>query len=123
MGHAETGSGKTAAFLLPIINEIINKKALEGEGKWTSKRSSPFALIIEPTRELALQVYEQSLKFTYGNFLLKIFYFFFVETGVTVAKAYGKYETSANLREISTGCDILIATIGRLKHISGKRYV
>lgn len=68
MGHAETGSGKTAAFILPIIHKIITKKALEGDDKWVSKRSSPFALIIEPTRELAIQVFEQAFKFANGIF-------------------------------------------------------
>uniref|UniRef100_A0AC34QC50 RNA helicase n=1 Tax=Panagrolaimus sp. JU765 TaxID=591449 RepID=A0AC34QC50_9BILA len=102
-GHAETGSGKTAAYLLPIIAEIIiNKK----QNKWSSEVASPFAIIIGPTRELVLQVYEQVTKFIVG-------------TGVTVAKAYGQYSSGKNIREIADGCDILCATPGRLKHFVG----
>lgn len=63
-GHAETGSGKTAAFLLPIIDIIIRKKK---SGDMVSQRSRPFALIIEPTRELAIQLYEQARKLSDGT--------------------------------------------------------
>jgi superfamily II DNA/RNA helicase len=62
-GLAETGSGKSAAFLLPIINQIIVKKK---QGDYQSKRICPYALIIEPTRELVYQVYDQARKFTDG---------------------------------------------------------
>lgn len=111
-GHAETGSGKTAAFLLPIINMIISKK---NDGVFKSKRSRPFALIIEPTRELTLQLYDQARKFCYGTLIDFICNILFVlETKVTVAKAYGSYRSYDNLKEISDGCDILIGTPGRL---------
>lgn len=53
-------------------------------------------------------------------FCLKIF---FIETGITVAKAYGAYHLPDNMKEIGMGCDILIACPGRLKLISEKRYV
>lgn len=66
-GHAETGSGKTAAFLIPIIQMIIKKKE---SGEFKSARSSPFALIIEPTRELTQQLYDQARKLTQGCVLL-----------------------------------------------------
>lgn len=101
-GHAETGSGKTAAYLLPIIAEIAQKKST---GAWSSEVCSPLAIIIGPTRELVLQVYEQAMKFA-------------VATGVTVAKAYGQYSPGKNARDIREGCDILCATTGRLKHFT-----
>lgn len=50
MGCAQTGSGKTAAFLLPILNSLLNETQSMEIGK-------PQALIIAPTRELAIQVY------------------------------------------------------------------
>lgn len=62
-GHAETASGKSAAFLLPIIDKIMKKKQ---EGEFVSKRGAPFALIIEPTRELTIQIHEESQKLANG---------------------------------------------------------
>ncbi|KAI1711149.1 DEAD/DEAH box helicase domain-containing protein [Ditylenchus destructor] len=98
-GHAETGSGKTAAFMLPIINEIMKT---DKSGNSAFGKPSPYAIVIEPTRELCLQVYEQSYKFAY-------------ETEVSVAKAYGQYSVFKNLNELRQGCDVLCATPGRLK--------
>uniref|UniRef100_A0A0K0EIT5 RNA helicase n=1 Tax=Strongyloides stercoralis TaxID=6248 RepID=A0A0K0EIT5_STRER len=94
-GQAETGSGKTAAFLLPIINDII-------ENNYERKPMSPIAIIISPTRELALQTHEQARKFA-------------ANTGVTAAKCYGQYKITENIAEILRGCDILSSTPGRLK--------
>lgn len=62
--QAETGSGKSAAFLLPIIDNIMKKKA---SGEFTSKRGCPYALILVPTRELATQVFEQGQKLAFGK--------------------------------------------------------
>lgn len=64
-GHAETGSGKSAAFLLPIIDQIMKKKKA---GTFKSKRISPYAVIIEPSRELAIQLFEQAKKLANGTF-------------------------------------------------------
>ncbi|KAK0408997.1 hypothetical protein QR680_004285 [Steinernema hermaphroditum] len=101
MGHAETGGGKTAAFLLPIMTKIMNMAADELHDP--DSRCSPICLIIGPTRELVLQLSEQARKFA-------------DQTGVSVAKAYGQYNVRENLREIRSGCQILCATPGRLKH-------
>lgn len=64
VGHAETGSGKTAAFVLPIINFIMNN------GEQSDSRYAPTALILAPTRELVGQLYNQSRKFAYGIVLI-----------------------------------------------------
>lgn len=96
VGHAETGSGKTAAFILPIINYIMN------DGEKNDSRCAPIALILAPTRELVGQLYNQARKFANG-------------TGVTVAKAYGQYKLFENIMELERGCNILFATMGRLK--------
>ncbi|EJW83749.1 hypothetical protein WUBG_05340 [Wuchereria bancrofti] len=96
VGHAETGSGKTAAFVLPIINYIMNN------GEKNDSRCAPIALILAPTRELVGQLYNQTRKFANG-------------TGVTVAKAYGQYKLFENIMELERGCNILFATMGRLK--------
>uniref|UniRef100_A0A0K0F4L6 RNA helicase n=1 Tax=Strongyloides venezuelensis TaxID=75913 RepID=A0A0K0F4L6_STRVS len=94
-GQAETGSGKTAAFLLPIIDDLIRNE-------FERKPRCPIAVVVSPTRELALQTHEQGRKFCNN-------------TGVSVAKCYGQYKISENIAEIERGCDILSATPGRLK--------
>lgn len=122
-GHAETGSGKTAAFLLPIIQNIIKKKEAD---EWKSARSKPFALIIEPTRELAIQLHDQARKLANGMFvfLQNYAFIYYLGTGVSVSVAYGKFKKHDNLKYISTeGCDILVGTPGRLKDFIGGRYV
>ncbi|KAK0422430.1 hypothetical protein QR680_007568 [Steinernema hermaphroditum] len=105
MGHAETGGGKTAAFLLPIMQKIIEQPAAD---KMT--RCCPVAIVIGPTRELVLQLSDQGRKFAHG-------------TPVSVAKAYGQYSVRENLREIRAGCDILCATPGRLKHFVNNKEI
>uniref|UniRef100_A0A1I7Z6N6 RNA helicase n=1 Tax=Steinernema glaseri TaxID=37863 RepID=A0A1I7Z6N6_9BILA len=69
MSCAQTGSGKTAAFLVPVINRILQdgpsalmKSAIRPDGK---RCQFPAALIISPTRELSLQIYNESRKFAY----------------------------------------------------------
>ena len=59
MACAQTGSGKTAAFLLPIINELI-RRGCNSEPEATQM---PEALIVAPTRELASQIYTECYKF------------------------------------------------------------
>jgi len=97
--QAETGSGKSAAFLIPMIHKIAQIKETF---IMTGAKNKPFALIIEPTRELALQLFEQARKLAHN-------------TGVQVVKCYGKYDMAANGREIMEGCDIIVGTPGRLE--------
>ncbi|KAI6223267.1 hypothetical protein M3Y95_00871600 [Aphelenchoides besseyi] len=98
-GQAETGSGKSAAFLLPIIHKLHD----EFNGKEENDRlCSVAALIIEPTREMAVQLFEQAKKF--AN-----------QTSVRVNYAYGEYKRHVNKESIyQKGCDILVGTPGRL---------
>ncbi|KAK0409002.1 hypothetical protein QR680_004287 [Steinernema hermaphroditum] len=97
MGQAETGSGKSAAFLLPIIKYcMISKK------KDDLRPGAPVAIIVCPTRELVSQLYDQGRKFADN-------------CGVRVQRAYGEFNVAENARQIRLGCDILIATVGRLK--------
>ncbi|MEM7175309.1 MAG: DEAD/DEAH box helicase [Chlamydiota bacterium] len=91
---AQTGTGKTAAFLLPALNRLVNSSA-------QSKRG-PRVLILAPTRELAMQITEQAKK--YSKFLYHV---------KTVCVS-GGVPYPAQLRQLSRPYDILIATPGRL---------
>lgn len=94
LASAQTGTGKTAAFALPIINRIHNTK------KDNTKRV-PRSLILAPTRELALQIQES---FTlYGRF-----------TSVKTAAIYGGVPKFRQIKTIKRGVDVIIATPGRL---------
>lgn len=62
MGCAQTGSGKTAAFLLPIVHTLL----LENRSMTVGK---PHVVIIPPTRELAIQIYTEARKFSMGSYL------------------------------------------------------
>lgn len=99
---AQTGTGKTAAFSLPILQQITDSKA-KLKDQHTSH--NPVALILTPTRELAEQLAQ-----TIGE------YSQFLE--LTVAAVFGGGKISAQANKLSQGVDILIATPGRLiEHI------
>ncbi len=87
---AMTGSGKTAAFLLPILNRLIDRP-----------RGKTRALVIAPTRELAAQILESL------NGLA-------VHTPITAAAVFGGVGMGAQEHAIRSGVDVLIATPGRL---------
>lgn len=95
---AQTGSGKTAAFLLPIIHNLLEEGADSNAGSQCQK---PQAVIITPTRELAIQIHEQSRKFAYGSSLKCVI-------------AYGGTSVGTQLRNLERGCNILACTPGRL---------
>ncbi|KAK0409193.1 hypothetical protein QR680_004396 [Steinernema hermaphroditum] len=105
MGHVQTGGGKTAAFLLPIMQKIIDRPAAG-----VTARCSPVAIVIGPTREVVLQLADQGKTFSDG-------------TPVSIAKAYGEYNVRENLKEIRNGCDILCATPGRLKQLVNNKEI
>ena len=102
MACAQTGSGKTAAFLLPIISNILFDGAPpEPEVAYRGRKAFPQALVLAPTRELALQIQEEAEKFA-------------ADTPVRAVVVYGGGETRHQLYELERGCDILVATPGRL---------
>eukprot|EP00931_Biecheleriopsis_adriatica_P116854 TRINITY_DN92440_c0_g1_i1.p1 TRINITY_DN92440_c0_g1~~TRINITY_DN92440_c0_g1_i1.p1 ORF type:complete len:555 (+),score=115.41 TRINITY_DN92440_c0_g1_i1:50-1714(+) len=102
MACAQTGSGKTCAFMVPCIESLLRSGPPD---KQTSSRGRPppmpCALVLAPTRELALQIHEESLKFSYS-------------TGIQSKIIYGGADIREQLREMGKGTDILIATPGRL---------
>lgn len=91
MASAQTGSGKTAAFALPIIARLQQSQSARGR--------NPRALILVPTRELALQVKEQFARF--GRKL-------------RIAVVYGGASFHLQARNIQQGTDVIVATPGRL---------
>jgi ATP-dependent RNA helicase DDX3X len=100
MACAQTGSGKTAAFLLPILSNIFKGQRVS-RNQFYSKAARPTALVMAPTRELAVQIFEEARKFAYRSWVLP-------------CVAYGGADIGQQLREMRKGCDILVATPGRL---------
>lgn len=103
---AQTGSGKTAAFLLPIINDLLKS----GCSATSGPVQTPEAVILAPTRELAIQIKDVARMFTIGSIL-------------RVVVIYGGTSTEAQSRSLAGGCNILIATPGRLKDFVGRSKV
>jgi len=105
MGCAQTGSGKTAAFLFPIISQMVKTNLPSDQGVGYGRRKVfPYALVLAPTRELACQIYDEAKKFSY-------------KTGLKSVVVYGGAPIGLQLRDLERGCDILVATPGRLVDI------
>ena len=97
IGQAGTGTGKTAAFALPLIERLLDGPA--------SARRSPRGLILVPTRELAMQVAEAIHKYSKRSTL-------------TVVPLYGGAPMDQQIRALARGADIAVATPGRaLDHL------
>ncbi|HSW02040.1 MAG TPA: DEAD/DEAH box helicase [Sedimentisphaerales bacterium] len=106
IGCAQTGTGKTAAFVLPILNRLSHESptdvgAPERHGKAKDAKRAIRCLILTPTRELAVQV-EQSIR-EYGRF-----------TPLRAAAIYGGVSIKGQLTALRRGVDIVVATPGRL---------
>ncbi|NP_001290265.1 putative ATP-dependent RNA helicase DDX4 isoform X2 [Larimichthys crocea] len=104
MACAQTGSGKTAAFLLPILQQLMTDGVAASS---FSELQEPEVLIVAPTRELINQIYMEARKFSYG-------------TCVRPAVVYGGVSTGHQIREISRGCNLLCGTPGRLLDVIGR---
>jgi superfamily II DNA/RNA helicase len=98
VGIAQTGTGKTAAFVLPMIDIL-------GEGR--SRARMPRSLILEPTRELAAQVAENFDK--YGKY-----------HKLSMALLIGGTNMADQIKKLEKGVDVLIATPGRLMDLFGR---
>ncbi|WP_139350411.1 DEAD/DEAH box helicase [Rhodanobacter sp. B04] len=95
-GQAQTGTGKTCAFLVALMNRLLTNPAVAER-----KDSDPRALVIAPTRELAIQI-EKDAK-AIGR-----------HTGLRTALIYGGVDYDKQRQQLKDGCDIIIATPGRL---------
>jgi ATP-dependent RNA helicase DDX3X len=98
MGCSQTGSGKTIAFLAPIVNKMMKEGPPQEVDNYPS---SPVGVILIPTRELAEQIYREGRKLLH-------------QTGIKITKIYGGVSHDSQLRELREGTDILVATPGRL---------
>ena len=95
MAGAQTGTGKTAAFALPILQQLL----LDNQNLDAPKNIR--ALVLVPTRELAVQVQQSFVKYAKG-------------TDIRIGIAYGGVSIEAQQAEFKAGIDVLIATPGRL---------
>ncbi|HKK95093.1 MAG TPA: DEAD/DEAH box helicase [Anaerovoracaceae bacterium] len=104
LGCAQTGTGKTAAFAVPILQGLS-----KGENSYKGKRKIK-ALVLAPTRELAIQIGD-SFK-TYGKHL-----------DLKTLVIFGGVSQNPQTRELGKGVDILVATPGRLLDLINQRFV
>ena len=105
LAAAQTGTGKTAGFTLPILQRLMESKPTT-----TSTRRQIRALILTPTRELAAQVQQSVL--TYGKY-----------TGLKSAVIFGGVGANPQINAIKNGLDILVATPGRLIDLMGQGHI
>ena len=94
IGQAATGTGKTAAFALPMLERLGEQRPSR------TGRTAPFGLVLAPTRELALQVAEAITSYGRGM-------------GARVLTVYGGAPVGPQLRGLSEGVDVVVATPGR----------
>lgn len=105
MACAQTGSGKTGGFLFPILSQAFIEGPSpipnQGGGFGRSRKAYPTSLILAPTRELVSQIFDEARKFAYRSW-------------VKPCVVYGGADIYQQLRLIERGCDLLVATPGRL---------
>jgi len=95
-GQAQTGTGKTAAFLLALFDRLLKNPAPEGR-----RDNQPRALVVAPTRELAIQIHRDAMDL--GR-----------HTGLRIAVVYGGAGYEHQKQRLAAGVDLLIGTPGRL---------
>ncbi|OGM47055.1 ATP dependent RNA helicase (Dbp1) [Aspergillus bombycis] len=108
MACAQTGSGKTGGFLFPILSQAFQNgpsptpAPASGQFSYGRQRKAyPTSLILAPTRELVSQIFDEARKFAYRSW-------------VRPCVVYGGADIGSQLRQIERGCDLLVATPGRL---------
>ncbi|AOW07833.1 Pre-mRNA-splicing ATP-dependent RNA helicase PRP28 [Yarrowia lipolytica] len=104
IGVAETGSGKTASFLIPLISYICELPKLDER----SKVNGPYGLILAPTRELAMQIKDEAVKFC-------------APLGFKVVSVVGGYSAQEQALAVQEGAELIVATPGRLLDVIDRR--
>lgn len=109
---AQTGSGKTAAFLFPIIGRMmehhknpVGAMDVPFEGKCT-----PDTLIMTPTRELCIQIHEEAEKFCHRS-------------DYRTCRVYGGEPPKVQMEQLAKGCDLMVACPGRLADFIGREII
>jgi len=110
MACAQTGSGKTCAFMVPCIESLLRSGPPNSNSSRSRPTPMPCALVLAPTRELAMQIHEESLKFAY-------------KTGLQSRIVYGGADIRDQIRDMGKGTDILVATPGRLTDFIGRESI
>lgn len=103
LGTAQTGTGKTAAFSLPILHHLVNESQNQGKRKVKT-------LIVTPTRELAIQIAENFTDYSKYN-------------SIKNTVIYGGVKQMKQVKRLNAGVDVLIATPGRLLDLIGQGYI
>src|SRR5208337_2628544 len=101
LAGAQTGTGKTAGFVLPILQRLVSDPA-------SSDTRAPRALVLAPTRELAAQVADSAR--SYGKYLK-----------LRITQVFGGVNINPQISALRSGCDILVATPGRLLDLVQQR--
>ena len=105
LGQAATGTGKTAAFALPMLTRLIEMRATQSRG------DAPFGMVLAPTRELALQVAEAITRYGAG---------LYGGRGARVATVYGGAPVGPQWKALQQGTDVIVATPGRAIDLSAR---
>ncbi|KAI7366302.1 DEAD/DEAH box RNA helicase [Hortaea werneckii] len=109
---AQTGSGKTSAYMIPVLSRLMGKakklaapKPNTADGNYDPRlhkvKAEPLVVIVVPTRELAVQIFDEARRMCYRSMLRP-------------CVAYGGLPMDITLEELGKGCDLLVATPGRL---------
>lgn len=110
IGIAETGSGKKTAFVLPMLTYISTRlPPMPRSSNEENQREGPYAVVLAPTRDIALQIEDETVKF--AKFL-----------GIKVVSLVGGRSIEEQGFKIGQGCEVVIATPGRLTDCLERRY-
>ncbi|KAJ5288649.1 hypothetical protein N7478_001679 [Penicillium angulare] len=117
IGIAQTGSGKTGAFLIPILSKLMGKakklaaaRPNPNDEAQAAVRAEPLVLVVCPTRELATQIFDEARRLCYRSMLRP-------------CVAYGGAPPRFQREELQKGCDILIGTPGRIIDFMGQPHL
>ena len=103
LGTAQTGTGKTAAFALPILHHLINEKS-------NNSKTKIRALVVTPTRELAIQIGENFTDYAKYN-------------NIKNTVIFGGVKQGTQTNALANGVDVLVATPGRLLDLMGQGFI
>ncbi len=107
-GFAQTGTGKTGVFLMTLGHRFLSEK--RPEEKPGSKKAVPFAVVLTPTRELAMQVDEESKKLCDA-------------LSIRSLAVFGGMDYEKQARKLQAGMDVIVATTGRFKDFYNKKLI